>query len=595
MLLLITPNLGEWFALIALNVTVIGLSSLAEKRTVIGIEYGKYLIDNYKVFGCIKIYNVLAAIAVINAVSLIVALLGDSWPIFSMIVFFLLLGSSFFVLYYLFAYVLRIHPAVKKEIYRKQMLGLYYDSDTPCNFDGDRVIGMPTGDRTNKKITSSVQSFFDKFDEESIAAFHDVFGPFSPIYSRSRKVIKECKRLGYDKPHNYWVQKDGGGSAGVVHISWEFFQMFRFSAIQDRWLLEILSIFNGAYANPYPRLRLYNVAVVFGQINRVGFAEGLYRYKFLDYMMPYVVRALDPNGDSDSPKRVEVESYFHKEFGKFIHDTMLHHPASTFTESAKKALGQMICIDRFRGVIPVKERIDLYLEGNDLGEYRSIVEEAVSNWKAETAGIKNIVFDFGNVLVGWDPDNLYGKDGKNCFSSPRRYQKFRKEVLTQQWLRELDSTVDMTEMIERRCKEFPSFEKALRLYKDRWMDTLSSEIKGMSELIRQLPDNIRVLGLSNWCSSTFEEARKTYPILNQIKEFIISGGLMDDDNNPVPAKPDPMIFQLFFRKFDVKPEECLFIDDNYDNVKTARLMQMPSHWFLNAKNLRMALEPVLNQ
>ena len=57
----------------------------------------------------------------------------------------------------------------------------------------------------------------------------------------------------------------------MKHISWEFFQMFRYSEIQERWLLEILKLFNGAYADKFPRLRLYNVSRILGQINRVGY------------------------------------------------------------------------------------------------------------------------------------------------------------------------------------------------------------------------------------------------------------------------------------------------------------------------------------
>ena len=45
----ITSNIELWVALIALNLTLIGFSSLAEKRSVIGIEYGKFLLDRYKV------------------------------------------------------------------------------------------------------------------------------------------------------------------------------------------------------------------------------------------------------------------------------------------------------------------------------------------------------------------------------------------------------------------------------------------------------------------------------------------------------------------------------------------------------------------
>ena len=597
MSLFISPTLNDWIALIAFNVTVVGLSSLAEKRTVIGIEYGKYLLDRFKWLGVFRIYHILVGVALVNVVSLVVMLHPECSPVLTTIVYSCLVLSSIFVLYYLFAYVLRIHPAVKKSIYRKQLLGLYIDSDAKCDFEGDVVIGMPPGDRTPKKITSDVQSFFDRFDEETISAFHEVFGSSSLIYSRDVLTMREWKHLGYGMPHDYRVHKrdEDRTPTNVVHISWEFFQMFRFSEIQDRWVLEILNIFNGSYADAYPRLRLYNVASVFGQINRVGFSEGLYRYKFLDYMLPHIVRALDPTKDENRQERIPVERYFHIQFGQYLHDTMLHHPAATFTQSARKALTAIISIEKFRGVIPVKDRIPCYQQSDLVEAYDSLLREVVRDWEKESARIKNLVFDFGNVLVGWDPDNLYGKKGEACFRSESRYKRFRREVLTPMWLRKLDSQLDMHDVVEERCAEYPSYRKALRMYETEWMKTLSGEIAGMSELIKSLPEEIRVLGLSNWCASTFTLAREKYPVLKLINDFLISGGLASANGTPIPPKPEPSIYKELIDRFELSPEACLFIDDTYDNVKAARYLGMKSLWFTDAENLRLALEPVVSR
>ena len=158
----------DWVALIALNITVIGLTSLAEKRTVIGVDYGKYLIDEYKLLGVVRVFHLLVAVAIINAASLIVMLHGFS-VYFEIIVFFLLILSSWFVLTYLFSFVLRVHPHVKREIYRKEILGLYINTATECNFEGDRVVGMHGGDRTSKKISSNVQNFFNEYNDALVS------------------------------------------------------------------------------------------------------------------------------------------------------------------------------------------------------------------------------------------------------------------------------------------------------------------------------------------------------------------------------------------------------------------------------------------
>ena len=182
----------DWLALIALIITVIGLTSLAEKRTVIGVDYGKYLMDEYRIFGIVRVFHILIGIAIINAVALVVML--HNFPvIIEFVVFVLLILSAWFVLVYLFSYVLRIHPKVKREIYKKQILGLYVNSNTECNFEGDRVVGMHGGDRTPKKISSNVQSYFNLYNEETIVSFVELFGPKSPVYSRTKHNISYWK------------------------------------------------------------------------------------------------------------------------------------------------------------------------------------------------------------------------------------------------------------------------------------------------------------------------------------------------------------------------------------------------------------------
>ena len=45
--------------------TVIGLTSLAELKNVIGIDYGKFLLRKYKIFGVIRVYHLLVVFGVI--------------------------------------------------------------------------------------------------------------------------------------------------------------------------------------------------------------------------------------------------------------------------------------------------------------------------------------------------------------------------------------------------------------------------------------------------------------------------------------------------------------------------------------------------
>lgn len=50
-------------------------------------------------------------------------------------------------------------------------------------------------------------------------------------------------------------------------------------------------------------------------------------------------------------------------------------------------------------------------------------------------------------------------------------------------------------------------------------------------------------------------------------------------------KPDPAIYRLFCDRFGLEPAECLFVDDNADNVRGAKAAGMQGHVFTTAAEL----------
>lgn len=570
-------NIQDWIALVALNVTVIGLTSLAEKRVVIGIDYGKYLIDNYKLLNIIRIYYLLVGVAVINATSLVVML--HSFPIWiECVMYILLILSSWFVLYYLFAYVLRVHPAVKEEIYRDQILGMYVQADKVCNFEGDRIVHMQNGDRTKKKISSNVLSYFNNYNEDTIHSFAELFGPKSIVYARDKKNMKVWAQLGYGDPHDYHVD----GSSNLNHISWEFFQMFRYSEIQDKWIQEILNLFNGEYAESYPRLRLYNVARSMGQINRVGFADGLWKYKFLDYLMPYILKALDSINDDTPEDRVKTELYLHQQLAIYMNRVMESMPTVTFEESVDKALQTLLSVESFNGAVSISDRIKCYKENGSSSIFRHKIEACEKKYEEQMKRIKVVVLDFGNVLVKWSPRYLFD----SIIADENKKNIFYNDVLTDDWMYKVDAAESLTDLVTQRIRLFPKYEKELHIFNQEWEKTIGGEMDGMLQLVKDLKKKkFRVLGLSNWCKETFERVRPQYAVLQEIDDYIISGGLPKD----ILPKPSPTIFKRFICQFNLNPSECLFIDDKEANTHTARELGMSAILFRNSFQLRKLL------
>jgi 2-haloacid dehalogenase len=59
------------------------------------------------------------------------------------------------------------------------------------------------------------------------------------------------------------------------------------------------------------------------------------------------------------------------------------------------------------------------------------------------------------------------------------------------------------------------------------------------------------------------------------------------------VKPDRDIFQVLLERYGLRPEECLFIDDNPDNIEGARRVGLNGIVFAGAEDLRQRIASIL--
>ena len=176
----------------------------------------------------------------------------------------------------------------------------------------------------------------------------------------------------------------------------------------------------------------------------------------------------------------------------------------------------------------------------------------------------NIVFDYGNVLIQWDPHALYGP----YFRDKEKEGYFLTKICNPQWNQKIDRGESFEDCIEERVKAFPEWEEPIRMYKSQWLDMCPGVIPGMEEMICSLKkDGRKIYGLSNFSLETFPNALERFPILCEINQYLLSGEVGY-------IKPQIEIFLIFLKRFNLKPEECIFIDDMKTNVDTAKMLGM---------------------
>lgn len=349
-------------AIIAINMTVIGLTSLAETKKIIGVDYGRFLVKKYRICGIIRIYELLIVFAIINVSSLFFMFVLTFR--FRVIHFALLTISLIFAIYYFFSYIISENKRVKKQILEDELLGLYYSSDNFNHQEADVLTKMSGGSRTSKKLSSNVVSYFDTYNSDSQLAFEEVFGSDSVIYDYSKKAKKKLQKKHQISPYIYRQSANG-----VHDISYEYFQLFRSSEQQFKWTLEILRIFDGdrQYCDKFDLYRLYNFSRIVTHINLFGNNESIYKYKFLEYLVAFYYKAVQISNDEinnykDKSHLNKIEKYTYLQLLHFMFEDEGNQRDSTFLQKANIITKDIILNGKYHGVLSTEELLVLLLD-----------------------------------------------------------------------------------------------------------------------------------------------------------------------------------------------------------------------------------------
>jgi HAD superfamily hydrolase (TIGR01509 family) len=180
-----------------------------------------------------------------------------------------------------------------------------------------------------------------------------------------------------------------------------------------------------------------------------------------------------------------------------------------------------------------------------------------------------VVFDIGNVLVRWNPRNLFRKTIKD----ETRMERLLATALAMDFVALTDIVADFSKAVAERAKAFPEFARELHLFDERWVETLGGPIEENVALLRRLKAAGRpVYAISNFATVKFAIARQMFDFLNEFDHAVISGHVG-------VVKPDPRIFEILFERVGRPPEQLVFVDDSLSNIEAARALGMPTIHF----------------
>ena len=198
------------------------------------------------------------------------------------------------------------------------------------------------------------------------------------------------------------------------------------------------------------------------------------------------------------------------------------------------------------------------------------------------ANIKNVVFDFGGVLVDWNPHHLYDK----YFGSVEKATWFLENICRYAWNLQMDKGKPFAEGVAELQAIYPEWSEAIGIYHTRWIEMMGGEVEGTAEVLKRLKAaGYNIYGLSNWSMETFPLVSDKYSIFKELQGMVVSG-------QEHLIKPDAAIYNCLLERFSLEPSESVFIDDNADNVEGARKVGMHAIHFKSAEQLEQELKEV---
>jgi 2-haloacid dehalogenase len=191
-----------------------------------------------------------------------------------------------------------------------------------------------------------------------------------------------------------------------------------------------------------------------------------------------------------------------------------------------------------------------------------------------------VIFDFGGVLVDWNPHHLYEKlipGGRVAV------EQFLAEIGFRQWNLSMDAGLPFARGVAELSARFPQHAELIRAYDERFEEAIPDAIWPVVRILERLKaQGTPLYGLSNFSREKFALTRARFSFFEWFDGMVISGevGL---------TKPDPAIYALALELAGLPAERCVFIDDSAENAAGAARLGLHAIHYRTPEELAGAL------
>lgn len=197
--------------------------------------------------------------------------------------------------------------------------------------------------------------------------------------------------------------------------------------------------------------------------------------------------------------------------------------------------------------------------------------------------IKNIIFDIGQVLAAFRWKD-YIKDLDFTKEIGERVAKAT--VLSPYW-NELDKGEVAGEVLLNKCIALdPEIELPIRKFFEDTSRIVVEYDYSKPWILELKQQGYQIYILSNYGEDNWRHVENVFSFLPLVDGAVIS-------YQEKSVKPEPHIYEVLLKRYDLKPQECIFIDDLVQNINGAKIFGISTVHFQNIAQAKEELQMVL--
>jgi putative hydrolase of the HAD superfamily len=197
--------------------------------------------------------------------------------------------------------------------------------------------------------------------------------------------------------------------------------------------------------------------------------------------------------------------------------------------------------------------------------------------------IKNIIFDFGGVILDIDPQLTVGEFAKLGFND---FEKLNTLEFTEEILGKFERGILTPEVFRDKLRVFLDIKISDQEIDDAW-NALLFDIPGIRiDIIEQVKSNYQIFLLSNSNEIHYDLFIRDLQLRFGYGEFdeLFDKAYFSFDLHLL--KPNPEIFEFVINQHDLDLSTTLFIDDNIKNIEAAKKLGIKTYHLTKPERIR---------